>query len=140
MFLGKGILKICSKFTGYPCRSGNETMFFSFQKEIEEVTIYWSFSFLSPFPDCSQLGKCLKASFRNWYIQLQNEGVCLSFLHTLRNSSDKTEMKTMRKFLLKNDYVRTKRKARFKSSIKTYKRGSLLSSRVIILRWTYNHF
>ena len=41
-----GVLrKRCSEnmqqiYRRYPCRSGNETIFFSFQKETEEVTIY----------------------------------------------------------------------------------------------------
>lgn len=52
-------------------------MFFLFQKEIEEGTIHQSLSLLSPFPDRFHYGESLKASFTNWYIQLQNERVCL---------------------------------------------------------------
>ena len=90
------------------CEEGNKAMFMLFKKEIEEGKINPAFSLLSPLPDCPHLGKSLKASFSNWYLKLQNERGCLSFLYTLRNKANETEMKIMRNFLTKNDYVRNK--------------------------------
>ena len=60
---------------------------------------------LSPLPDCPHLGKNMKTSCSNWYLKLDDEHSNLSFLYTLRNSSDKEEMQIMRKLLPKNDYV-----------------------------------
>ena len=65
-------------------------------------------SLISPLPDCQHLEKSTKASFRNWYLKLDDERSNLSFLYKLRNSSDKEEMQIMRKLLPKNDYVRNK--------------------------------
>ena len=50
----------------------------------------------------------MEASFSNWYLNLDDERSNLSFLYTLRNSSDKEEMQIMRKLLPRNGYVRKK--------------------------------
>ena len=50
----------------------------------------------------------MKAFFSNWYLKLDDERRNLSFLYTLRNSSDKEQMQIMRKMLPKNNYVRNK--------------------------------
>ena len=66
------------------------------------------FPVAGPLPDTPHLAKSLKASFSNCYLTLFNERGCLSFLHTLRNKADIEEMKIMKNFIRKNDYVRNK--------------------------------
>ena len=90
------------------CEEGNRQMFLKMNEQISDGEIDPNLSLLSPLPDCPHLGKSMKASFSNWYLKLDDERSNLSFLYTLRNSSDKEEMQIMRKLLPKNDYVRNK--------------------------------
>ena len=90
------------------CEEGNKQMFLKMKEQISNGEIDLNLSLISPLPDCPHLGKSLKAYFSNWYLKLDDERSNLSFLYTLRNSSDKEKMQIMRKLLPKNGYVRNK--------------------------------
>ena len=90
------------------CEEGNKQMFLKLKDEIENGTFDPHICLAVPLPDAPHLGKSLKASFSNWFLQLSNERGCLAFLHTLRNRSTKSEREEMRKLLPKNDHVRNK--------------------------------
>ena len=81
-------------------------MFLKIKGQISNGEIDPNLSLLLPLPDCPHLGKSMKASFSNWYLKLDDERSNLSFLYTLRNSSDKEEMQIIKKLLPKNDYVK----------------------------------
>ena len=60
---------------------------------------------LSLLPYVPHVFKTCKASFSNWYLQLNNERGCLSIFYTLRNRADHDVRKNIKSFLKKNDYV-----------------------------------
>ena len=90
------------------CEEGNKKMFLTMKNDIEEKKTHPDVSLTVPLPDSPHVGKCLKASFSNWYLKLLNERGCLSFLYTLRNKAGKEEMSKMRMLIPKNDIVRNK--------------------------------
>lgn len=90
------------------CEEGNKKAMLSIQKAVEDGTIDNDLALLVPLPDCPHIGKSLKASFANWFLKLGDERRNLAILRTLRNKSDPTTTKTMRKLIPKNDYVRNK--------------------------------
>ncbi|KAL9966337.1 hypothetical protein ACROYT_G024391 [Oculina patagonica] len=90
------------------CEEGNKKAMLSIQQAVEDGTIDNDLALLVPLPDCPHVGKSLKASFANWFLKLGNERGNLAILRTLRNKSDPTTKKTMRKLIPKNDYVRNK--------------------------------
>ena len=100
--------KKCEKCTIFivtsDCEEGNKQMFLKMKEQISNGEIDPNLSLISPLP---HLGKNMKASFSNWYLKLDDERSNLSFLYTLRNSSDKEKMQIMKKLLPKN-YVRNK--------------------------------
>ena len=77
-------------------------------KSIEDGSTPADLSLLVPLPNCPHVGKSLKASFANWFLQLQNKRGNLSFLFTLGNRSPVEVKAKMRTFLPKNDHVRNK--------------------------------
>ena len=83
-------------------------MFLKLKEQISNGKINSNLSLISPLPDCPHLGKSMKESFSNWVLKLDDKRSYLSFLYTLRNSSDKKEMQIMRKLSPKYDYVRNK--------------------------------
>ena len=90
------------------CESGNKQCLKQIQKELNEESIDPQFSLLSLLPDVPHVLKTCKASFSNWYLQLNNERGCLSILYTLRNRADPEVRKTVKYFLKSNDYVRNR--------------------------------
>ena len=90
------------------CEEGNKKVFLTMNNDIEEKKTHPDVSLTVPLPDSPHVGKCLKASFSNWYLKLLNERGCLSFLYTLRNKAGKEEMSKMRMLIPKNDIVRNK--------------------------------
>ena len=60
---------------------------------------------LSLLPYVPHVFKTCKASFSNWYLQLNKERGCLSIFYTLRNRADHDVRKNIKSFLKKNDYV-----------------------------------
>lgn len=66
------------------------------KKILQDGSIDVDLRMLVPLPDCAHVGKSLKASFANWYLQLQNERGNLDI------------KKKMREFLPKNDHVKNK--------------------------------
>lgn len=88
------------------CDEGNKKAMLAIQKAVEDGTIDNDLALLVPLPDCPYVGESLKASFANWFLKLGNERGNLAILRTLRNKSDPTTKKTMRKLIPKNDYVR----------------------------------
>jgi len=62
-------------------------------------------------PNVSHVLKTCKASFSNWYLQLNNERGCLSLFYTLRNRADLNVRKNVlseKSYLKSNDYVRNR--------------------------------
>ena len=90
------------------CNGGNKQVFLKMKEQISDGKINSNLSLISPLPDCPHLGKNMKESFSNWVLKLDDKRSYLSFLYTLRNSSDKKEMQIMRKLSPKYDYVRNK--------------------------------
>ena len=90
------------------CEEGDKQMFLKMKEQISNGKIDLNLSLISPLPDCQHLEKSTKASFRNWYLKLDDERSNLSFLYKLRNSSDKEEMQIMRKLLPKMIMLGTK--------------------------------
>ena len=78
-------------------------MFLKMKEKISHEEIGPNLSLMSPLPDWPHLEKSMKASCSNWYLKLDDERINLSFLYTLRNSSDEEKMKIMMKLLPKND-------------------------------------
>ena len=60
---------------------------------------------LSLLPDVPDVLKTCKASFSNWYLQLNNEHGCLSTFYTLRNRADHDVRENVKSFLKSNDHV-----------------------------------
>ena len=79
------------------CEEGKRQMFLKMKEQISNEEIDPNLSLLSPLPDCPHLGKTMKASFTYWCLKMDDARSNLSFLFTLRNSSDKVEMQIMRK-------------------------------------------
>ena len=65
-------------------------------------------SLLSLLPDDPHELKTCKASFSNWYFQLNNERGCLSIFYTLRNRADHEVRKNVKSFLKSNDYAQNR--------------------------------
>ena len=90
------------------CDGGNTQVFLKMKEQISNGKINSNLSLISPLPDCPHLGKSMKESFSNWVLKLDDKRSYLSFLYTLRNSSDKKQMQILRKLSPKYDYVRNK--------------------------------
>lgn len=90
------------------CEEGNKQAMLAIKEALEDKTIDKDLYLLVPLPDCPHVGKSLKANYSNWFLKLGNERGNLAILRTLRNKSDPTTKKAMRKLLPKNDYVRNK--------------------------------
>ena len=90
------------------CEEGNKQAMLSIKQALKEGTIDKELSLLVSLPDCSHVGKSLKGSFSNWFLKPGDERGNLAILRTLRNKSDVSTKKVMRKHLPKNDYVRNK--------------------------------
>ena len=71
---------------------GSKQMFLKMKEQISNGEIDPNLSLLLPLPHCPHLGKRMKTSFSNWESNLDDERSNLSFLHTLKNSSDKEKM------------------------------------------------
>ena len=65
-------------------------------------------SLLSLLPDVPHVLKTCKASFSNWYFQLNSERGCLSIFYTLRNRADHEVRKNVKSFLKGNDYAQNR--------------------------------
>ena len=66
------------------CESGNKQCLKQIQQELNENTINLHLSLLLLLPDVLRVLKTCKASFSNWYLQLNNKRGCLSMFYTLR--------------------------------------------------------
>ena len=88
--------------------SGNKQGLKQIQEELNESNINPHLSLLSLLPDIPHVLKTCKASFSNWYLQLNNERGCLSIFYTLRNRADHDVRKNVKSFLKSNDYVRNR--------------------------------
>ena len=90
------------------CEEGNKKAMSQIKEKIQNGTIDPEFSLLSVLPDCPHVGKCLKGSFANWFLQLENERGNLALIATLRNRSDPRTKITLKGYLPKNDDVKNK--------------------------------
>ena len=66
------------------CESGNKQCLKQIQQELNENTINLHLSLLLLLPDVLRVLKTCKASFSNWYLQLNNKRGCLSMFYKLR--------------------------------------------------------
>ena len=62
------------------------------KEQISNGKVDPNLSLMLSLPDCPPLGKSMKASFSTWVLKLGDERSNLSFLYTLRSSSNKEEM------------------------------------------------
>ena len=90
------------------CESGNKQCLKQIQQELNESTIDPHLSLLSVLPGVPHILQTCKASFSNWYLQLNNERGCLSIFYTLRNRADHDVRENVKSFLKSNDYVRNR--------------------------------
>ena len=78
------------------------------KEKIQNGTIDLEVSLLSVLPDCPHVGKCLKGSFANWFLQQENEHENLALIATLRKRSDPRTKITLKGYLPKNDDLKNK--------------------------------
>lgn len=90
------------------CESGNKSCLKQIQQELIDKTISPYLSMLSILPDVPHVLKTCKASFANWYLQLNKERGCLSLFYTLRNRAEPEVRKEIKSYLKSNDYVRNR--------------------------------
>ena len=80
------------------CEERNKQMFLKMKGQILNSENRSKFSTYIATTGLPIFGKSMKASFSYWYLKLDDRRINLSFLHTIRNSSDKEEMHIMRKY------------------------------------------
>ena len=90
------------------CESGNKSAFETLQEKLEADTEDPELALLSILPDCSHVGKRIKAPFSNWWLRCKGERINLALVRTLRNRSNKETKNTFRKLIPKNDHVKNK--------------------------------
>ncbi|XP_066920118.1 uncharacterized protein [Clytia hemisphaerica] len=100
--------KRCVFIITVDCESGNKQCLKQLQQQIEDGTIDPYLSLLSILPDVPHLLKTCKASFANWYLQLNDERGCLSIFYTLRNRAEADVQNVVRLHLKSQDYVRNR--------------------------------
>ena len=87
------------------CESGNKQCLKQIQQELNESTINPHLSLFLLLPDVLHVLKTSKASFSNWYLQLNNEHGFLSIFYTLRNRADHDMRENVKSFLKSNDHL-----------------------------------
>ena len=90
------------------CEEENKAAFRSLKDETEQNEINREFVLLTPIPDAPHVGKSLKAEFSNWYLKLGNERSNITTIRSLRNKSTSKVQTEIRKYSLKNDFVRNR--------------------------------
>ena len=85
------------------CEEGNKKAMELILKMQEERSIDPALQYLVFFPDSVHVGKSLKCSFCNWFIILRGERGCLAVVQTLRDDSNPTIRKRLRRLLRADD-------------------------------------
>lgn len=85
------------------CEEGNKKAMELISKMQEERSIDPALQYLVFFPDSVHVGKSLKCSFCNWFIILGGERGCLAVVQALRDDSNPTIRKSLRRFLRADD-------------------------------------
>ena len=85
------------------CEEGNKKAMELILKMQEERRIEPALQYLVFFPDSVHVGKSLKCSFCNWFIILRGERGCLAIVQTLRDDSNSSIRKRLRRLLRVDD-------------------------------------
>lgn len=81
------------------CEECNKQALLEIQKMSENNTMPPELLLLTPLPDVVHIGKSLKCSWSNWFIDMNGQMCNLVLIRTLRDSTDSGVRKLLRKML-----------------------------------------
>ena len=81
------------------CEECNKQALLEIEKMSENNTMPPELLLLTPLPDVVHIGKSLKCSWSNWFIDLNEQMSNLVLIRTLRDSTDSDVRKLLRKML-----------------------------------------